>query len=188
VDDDWQRCFIALAPDVATREMLSGLPSPPVARRVPADQLHLTVAFLGTISACKGGLLGYELPQVAEALPVFRTERIEHWPGPAHPRLTVAVLAKSEALFALAARLKAVLEKLQLPMDDRAFRPHITLARFPRDASALCELPVPVAGLSIRFDTLALYSSTLARHGARYSELASVALPDEDEADGAATG
>lgn len=187
MDDDWQRCFIALAPDAATREMLSRLPSPAVARRVPVDQLHLTVAFLGTISACKGGLLGYSLSSVVEALPVFRTERIEHWPGPAHPRLTVAVLAKSEALFALAARLRAVLEALELPMDDRAFRPHITLARFPRDASALCELPVPVAGLSIRFDTLALYSSTLARHGARYSELASTALPDEEE-DGAATG
>ncbi|TKC91227.1 RNA 2',3'-cyclic phosphodiesterase [Trinickia terrae] len=159
--------------------MLSALPSPPIARRVPVDQLHLTVAFLGTISACKGGLLGYELPSLAEALPAFRPERIEHWPGPAHPRLTVAVLAKSEALFALAARLKAVLEKLELPMDDRAFRPHITLARFPRDASALCELPVPVAGLTVRFDTLALYSSTLARHGARYSQLAVAALPGD---------
>ncbi|WP_309491453.1 RNA 2',3'-cyclic phosphodiesterase [Trinickia mobilis] len=181
MDDEWQRCFIALAPDTGTREMLSALPSPPVARRVPVDQLHLTVAFLGTISACKGGLLGYALPSVAEALPVFRTERIEHWPGPAHPRLTVAVLAKSDKLFALAARLRALLEELDLPMDDRAFRPHITLARFPRDASALCELPVPVAGLTIRFDTLALYSSTLARHGARYSELASAALPEDEE-------
>jgi 2'-5' RNA ligase len=178
VDDDWQRCFIALAPDTETRETLSRLPSPPVARRVPVDQLHLTVAFLGTISACKGGMLGYALPSVVEALPAFRAERIEHWPGPAHPRLTVAVLAKSDALFALATRLRTLLDELHLPMDDRAFRPHITLARFPRDASALCELPVPVAGLSVRFDALALYSSTLARHGARYSELASTPLPD----------
>lgn len=178
MDDDWQRCFIALAPDTGTRDALSRLPSPSIARRVPVDQLHLTVAFLGTISACKGGLLGYALPSVVNALPVFRTERIEHWPGPAHPRLTVAVLAKSDALQALAARLRAVLEELELPMDERAFRPHITLARFPRDASALCELPVPVAGLTVRFDTLALYSSTLARHGARYSQLASAELPE----------
>jgi RNA 2',3'-cyclic 3'-phosphodiesterase len=178
VDELWQRCFIALTPDAATRDALAAMPVGAVARRVPADQLHLTVAFLGTIPARKGVVLGDALPSIVGPLPPLRVERIEHWPSAVHPRLVVAAFAVPDELLALEARVRALLQALGLPMDDhRPFRPHVTLARLSRDAAPVREAsaspPDPIPCL----DTLTLFSSTLARHGARYRPLASVRVP-----------
>ncbi|MGN6650193.1 2'-5' RNA ligase family protein, partial [Trinickia sp.] len=122
------------------------------------------------------------------------------WPSAAHPRLVVVPFADDDGLAELEARVRELVGSLGLPVDDhRPFRPHITLARFARSprsphspsASAPARevsagrvpprvaLPFDAATLEAvpRFDTLTLYSSTLARPGARYRALASVGVP-----------
>jgi 2'-5' RNA ligase len=199
-DDDWHRCFIALVPDRATRDALAALPVGQAARRVGVDQLHLTLAFLGTVPPEKGRRLAEQLSEIVAPLPPPCAERAEYWPSTAHPRLVVVPFVAGDALAGLEARVRALVAGLQLPVDDhRPFRPHITLARFARSArmaaSAHSHPPAPGAivgrersfgappldaamlAVTPRFDSLTLYSSTLARHGARYRALASVALP-----------
>src|ERR1700677_3791867 len=94
--DGWQRCFIALAPDVPTRDALGAIPVSPNARRVPYEQLHLTVAFIGALTAEQGGALAEALTERSVPLAPAEVTRIEHWPGAAHPRLTVATLAMTD--------------------------------------------------------------------------------------------
>lgn len=200
IEDDsdrcWHRCFIALVPDAATRDALAALPVGPAARRVAVDQLHMTVAFLGSVEPRTGAMLAQRLGSVVEPLAAQRAEPSEYWPSAAHPRLVVVPFVAGNGLAELEARVRALVGSLGLPVDDhRPFRPHITLARFARSAGP--ERPAREASVGLaraaphgatppgqatlevipRFDTLTLYSSTLARHGARYRALASVAVP-----------
>ncbi|TDQ83551.1 RNA 2',3'-cyclic phosphodiesterase [Paraburkholderia silvatlantica] len=172
----WRRCFIALSPTAASRDALAALDVPPNARRVPYAQLHLTVTFIGAMSFDQGRALSRRLAEHAPRIPPAQVTHIECWPGRAHPRLMVAVLAMSDAFTALDWRVRSLMGDVGLPLDARAFRPHVTLARFARDAVGA---PAPGGGEALpplHFESLVLYSSTLARQGARYEALASVAL------------
>ncbi|MGG1945888.1 RNA 2',3'-cyclic phosphodiesterase [Trinickia sp. NRRL B-1857] len=180
VDDDWHRCFIALVPDAATRDALAALPIGAGARRVPLDQLHMTLAFLGSVAPKQGAALARDLSSVVAPLPRQRAEPSEYWPNAAHPRLVVVPFGAENGLAGFEARVRELLAGLGLPVDThRPFRPHITLARFARSVRPARESVVGGAMLEAtpRFDTLTLYSSTLARHGARYRSLACAAVP-----------
>lgn len=172
--DQWRRCFVALAPDEPSRDALAALDVPPNARRVPYAQLHLTVAFIGAMSFVQGEALAQRLTAQAAPLPPSPVTKIECWPGRAQPRLMVAVLAMSDAFTALDWRVRSLMGEVGLPLDARAFRPHITLARFTRDARGAPPDGGALMLPPLRFTSLVLYSSTLARQGARYAALASV--------------
>lgn len=179
--DAWQRCFVALAPDDASRDALtsSAVHVPDNARRVPYAQLHLTVAFIGALPFAHGDALAQRLQARPLSLAPEPVTWIECWPGDAHPRLMVAAFAMTDEFIALDWHVRSSMIETGLPVDARAFRPHITLARFARDASAV-SLSFDVAALPpIRFTSLVLYSSALAKQGARYQALATVPLaPD----------
>jgi RNA 2',3'-cyclic 3'-phosphodiesterase len=188
--EDWNRCFIALVPDAATRDAFAAMPLDVAARRVPIDQLHLTLAFLGSVPQEKGAPLAAALPSVVAALPALTIERLEYWPSRAHPRLAVLAFSASDELIALEARVRALVAGFGLPIDDhRPFRPHVTLARLSRDAKPIVSTPHAGERRRLRsegadadqepsrFDALTLYSSTLARRGARYRPLASAPVP-----------
>lgn len=179
VDGIWQRCFIALAPDVATRDALAAIEVPTGARRVPYEQLHLTVTFIGSLTVERCDVLAARLAEQDTPVESAGITAIEHWPGSAHPRLTVATLAMTDGLVKLDWRIRSLMIELGLPVDARAFRPHITLARFAREAGAVNHPMRPSPNLTASFESLILYSSTLARHGARYRALASAASGGE---------
>jgi 2'-5' RNA ligase len=172
--DDYQRCFIALVPDTATRDQLSAIPVPPTARRVPYEQLHLTVTFIGVLPHDKSAALIEALTSHSVPLTPTPVEKIEHWPRASHPRLTVATLAMSDEFTALDWRVRSAMIALGLPVDARTFRPHVTLARYRHDAASVGPAAELHSELQAHFESLTLYSSTLARNGARYRSLASV--------------
>ncbi len=177
---DRPRCFVALTPDPGSRDVLAGLPVANGARRTPRAQLHLTLAFLGPVERAGTERLAQRLPQLAayDAMPALDVTRIARWPSTAHARLVVAELAQPVEVMAMSARLTEVLRGLGLPPDSRAFRPHVTLARLPRDADPLAVEPEGATpAVALRFDTLTLYESILSHLGAEHRVLASVPLP-----------
>ncbi|MFC5431325.1 RNA 2',3'-cyclic phosphodiesterase [Paraburkholderia denitrificans] len=174
--DPWKRCFIALTPDAPSRDALAVLAVPPNARRVPYAQLHLTVAFIGMLGKEQGETLSHRLQEHAVSIPPTPVTKIECWPNRVRPRLMVAVLAMSDAFVALDWRVRSLMFDVGLPLDARAFRPHVTVARFTHDATSATLACDAQALPPLRFTSLVLYSSTLARQGARYEALASVAL------------
>lgn len=176
VDGAWQRCFIALAPDQPTRDALSAIEVPVGARRVPYEQLHLTMTFIGKLTVDLGEQLAEALADHNAPLEPARVTNIEHWPSAARPRLMVTSLAMTDDLVKLDWRIRSLMIELGLPVDARSFRPHITLARFGREAGPAAPCERVREDMQAQFESLVLYSSTLARHGARYQALAKAAL------------
>jgi 2'-5' RNA ligase len=129
MDRDNARLFIALWPDPAVRALLSqwrdAYAWPKSASPVRTVQLHVTLHFLGNIPRVR-------VPELVQGLEVpfnpFELElgHSELWHG------GIAVLAPRVVpapLLALHAKLGGALERLGLPLEQRAYRPHVTLAR-----------------------------------------------------------
>ncbi|XXF77361.1 RNA 2',3'-cyclic phosphodiesterase [Myxococcaceae bacterium GXIMD 01537] len=117
-------------------------PRAPHARFVKAEGLHLTLSFLGEVDPAR-------LPELREALARVAPR---HAPltlsiggggtfgAPSHPRvLWAGVGGDVKALQALQADVAGALEALGFPRDERAYSPHLTLARAktPRGDAAL---------------------------------------------------
>ena len=128
------RLFLALWPDPATRAAIAAWQRdwawPAEAAPVPADRLHLTLHFIGNVPRDK-------LPGLASGLKVafapfdLELRRGEVWPN------SVAVLQPDRtptAMKWLHGDLAGALRNLELPVEDRPFRPHVTLARHARRA------------------------------------------------------
>jgi 2'-5' RNA ligase len=123
------RLFIALWPGEALRRAISSWQHawswPPRAALVKPDRLHLTLHFLGDVPASR-------LPQLVGGLKT-RVEpftlalgQAEVWPN------GVALLRPDTTPTALAwlqAALRRDLEALELPVETRPYRAHVTLAR-----------------------------------------------------------
>jgi 2'-5' RNA ligase len=124
------RLFVALWPSPAVLGALVGLRDsirwPAGARPTASDKLHLTLHFLGEVGAARLR----ELALAIDAVPAERFEltldRVTCWPG------GLVVSSPSRAGDALRARHAAIagaLRRFGVPVETRAFRPHVTLAR-----------------------------------------------------------
>jgi RNA 2',3'-cyclic 3'-phosphodiesterase len=99
---------------------------------VPAENLHITLAFLGSQPAER-------VPEVHEAMAESVTDtqpfklsigNLELFPTPKQPKvISIAVRGNTGAVEHLYAKLAAVLSRRRFKLDDRPFRPHLTLAR-----------------------------------------------------------
>jgi 2'-5' RNA ligase len=150
---------------------------------VRADNLHLTLRFLGALEPVV-------LARAQEAMRVaaasvgtsFTIELggLGSFPARGAPRVVWAgVVAGDERLVALHAALEAALEARGIPGEGRAFHPHVTLAR-ARERRAGARLDA-VLGPGPRFGRLEvgavhLMRSELGPGGSRYSVLADAPL------------
>jgi 2'-5' RNA ligase len=164
------RVFFALVPDEQVRNSLVSL-SRDVARRsrgraVSGEHVHLTVAFLGDISADRVPALQKIGDQVAHRGAVLSFDTLGAWR--ASGVAWVAPSTVPSSLLTLHAELGAALAEGGFTIEARAFRPHITLAR-------RCVTPMPRARatpIDWRVDRLVLIGSELRAEGPRYRELA----------------
>lgn len=162
------RLFFALWPDPATQQDwergLAPFLAPLGGRRIPAANLHLTLAFLGEVRGDRMNellRLGDDLDPEPVAL---RFDRIEYWKKPGLACLRPAEVPP--ALARLAGQLGTGLGLAGFPLEQRAFKPHVTLARDVPIATA--SLPVwPV--LEWQAPALALVRSRLGPGGSDYA-------------------
>jgi 2'-5' RNA ligase len=123
------RLFLALWPGPRVRRALAacrdGTPWPAGASPTATDKLHLTLHFIGSVPAGR-------VPEIAAALPVpvqpfeLVLDIAEAWP---HGLAVLRPAAPPPRLQQLHADLAAMLRRLGLRVESRAFRPHVTLAR-----------------------------------------------------------
>ncbi len=155
--------------DWGERELTGG-------RRVGRDDLHVTLAFLGSRPA----------HELAGILDVLRTVGGRHAPFPLEPRLwretrTVGMLVLSDPTTAgaeLAADLQRSLEELGVfRAERRPWLPHVTVQRH-RAPTGLRPTPPPM-GTFVPSDAAA-YLSHLHPSGARYEIVETVALRRDD--------
>ncbi len=170
------RLFVALDLPVDARTALvawADAAAPPEVRRVPAANLHVTLAFLGVCDDGVAASVGALLAGLARPLGTLRTAGAL-WLAPRRPHVLTVALGAQEDLSSLQADLVAVLAAaIGFEPERRAFRPHVTVGRVPRSTriDARAELDPPVPELAFDAAALTLYRSHTGAGGARYEPL-----------------
>ncbi len=154
------------------------------ARWVLEAQLHLTMKFIGEVPAKEVGSIDTAVGKAAAGSESFQLhlERIGGFPSLCAPRVVWLGAEGSTALLSLYEALETALVDVGVPAENRAFRPHVTLARARRRArrsqwEGIEELAAAVdftADLAVQ--SLDLMRSELNPRGARYSVVQEHAL------------
>lgn len=179
------RAFLALPLDDATRgvlarraEALRGLDKKGEIRWTPVENYHLTLAFLGDI-------LHGDVPRLEQALAVqvrdqsgfvARARESSYFPFNARPRLVLALFAADEAILRLQRRVVAAVREAGMPVERRAFTPHVTLGRVRRRGTPWLHIEPEPLDAELPVDRVDLYRSDRDRDGSRYREVFSAGL------------
>jgi len=167
------RLFFALVPDTGARDTLVTLAQDVVrdtgGRAPRAENLHLTLAFLGNVPqrrleelktiGARAAAAAAPFLLTLDSVGVFREAGVA-WAG------TEAVPDELQRLFD---GLRSLLRAADLPTEHRAFHPHLTLAR--RCVRGLRS--AAMAPVAWRVESIALMASETLPAGPRYRELAS---------------
>ena len=127
------RLFVAIdiAPEV--RENLRSFLSrvKPLAKLAwsPVENLHITTKFIGEWPEAKLGVMEEALRTVQSPAMEIRVSGLGWFPNDRRPRVFWAGIHGSPELAALAEATSDVVEKIGVPKEDRAYSPHLTLAR-----------------------------------------------------------
>jgi 2'-5' RNA ligase len=151
---------------------------------VAPENFHVTVKFLGSVDDTRVQSVIDALHTAAHGHAPFDLEvgGLGAFPTATRARvLWAGLLAGLAPLAALAGSVEEALSGLGFPRENRAFSPHITLARVREPARAPALAEALNAGSSRRFGrvavpAMALMRSDLSPKGARYSVLASIPL------------
>ncbi|CAH2031677.1 RNA 2',3'-cyclic phosphodiesterase [Trichlorobacter ammonificans] len=175
------RCFVAIDLPPELKDGLAALRSPlEGARWLPPEQLHLTLAFPGEIDSSTEQAVATALSAISQPPFTLTFERVGCFPHPRAPRVLWAGLRDSPELARLAAAVRQAVLSCGVVLEERAFAPHITLARLKEPR------PEQVGQYLARWKTLALpplavtrfvlYESRLTSQGAVHSPRTVVTL------------
>jgi 2'-5' RNA ligase len=193
------RLFVALDIDQAIRERIADFmndlrPLAPAARWVTPDSLHVTLKFIGEVPEAK-------VPGIKQRLARVTADSFEvgfrgcgFFPTARSARVFWVGIEATRVLESLAAGVDDSLTVLGIKKEDRAYSPHLTLARagggsgapgrlrvdrensiFERVQQKLQDMPSPVFGTKAVTEFF-LYQSQLSPKGARYTKLERFAL------------
>ena len=183
------RLFVALEIPSAVRENLAALigelraadalASRNKARWVRAENLHVTLKFIGNVDAGKLDAIRAALAEVRCDAPVeLRFRGLGFFPNNRRPRVLWAGVEDSPNLAELAGEIDARLTKLGIPRETRDFAAHLTLARF--DPPGISETLRAAAQKnaarefgSVRTGEFHLFESKTRPTGAEYTRLSS---------------
>ena len=178
------RLFVALEIPSAVRESLAELirelrPMAPQAKWVRAENLHVTLKFIGEVADTRLEAIRTALGEVRSELRVTLDFRgLGFFPNEKHPRVLWAGIEASANPGMLAAEIESATEKLRIAREKRLFSPHLTLARFESPKlsdpfrSAVTENGAREFGL-LRTNQFHLIESKLRPSGAEYTTLQS---------------
>ncbi|MGR3762041.1 RNA 2',3'-cyclic phosphodiesterase [Roseobacteraceae bacterium NS-SX3] len=178
------RAFVALPlPDrvlAALERLQDGLAA---GRRVPQDNLHLTLAFLDDQPETVLSALHQELERLQAPVLSLAFRGLETFGGKT-PRVLAAATAPDPDLARLRSQVREAARSAGIALPRERFRPHVTLARFPRRVEAaelakagrFLEAAGGFALEGVEVDRFALFQSVLDQRGARYHVLAEYPL------------
>ncbi len=170
------RLFLALdLPGEIKKKIHQSFSGPPGARRVPDNQIHLTIRFIGGVENAFFHDIHEELKTVKAKPITMVLNTFGFFPSQKRARVLWVGIEKNSPLIQLHNRLESLLTSLGLEPDTRKFAPHITLARF-KNPPSLSSTDQFMAGSSL-LDTspftikhFSLYSSVLSSRGATHRE------------------
>ena len=178
------RLFFALWPDEAQRRALERATDKAVrrcgGRPVPPANLHVTLAFLGSVALTRipelQGIGRAQAHSVSHAPVELAFERLVHWKDA--QVLCAVSAAESSTARTLAVALQEAATTAGFSAERRPFQPHVTLARKVVRPPRLPRLRAIVW----RFEAYALVDSRTEPNGAIYSVIESYPLVAADKA------
>lgn len=152
----------------------------PGARWLEPDQLHLTLHFLGDVD---GGDMRELIDALAELrAPAFdmRLSGAGAFPPRGPSRVLWIGVADPEPVRVVHERTGRLIDRVGIEREQRKFHPHVTVARLDRaPKQAVAEWVMGhslYSSATFRVDKVRLYSSVLAREGAKYRVEAAIPL------------
>ena len=145
---------------------------------VRIENAHVTLKFIGEVSLGKFEEIKKALTHIRLDAPIYMIFRgTGFFPSQRRPRVFWAGIEAGSELAALAGTVEATLENLGIEKEERAFSPHLTLARMesPKNLQALRQAIAAADSLDFGSDIASefyLYQSVLKRSGAEYTRLA----------------
>ena len=142
------------------------------------EGLHVTLKFIGETPEEKTEMIETALAAIPVRAPIpINFRGLGFFPIERRPRVLWAGVQASPELAGLAAAVDAALHPLGIPREERAFTPHLTLARFdsPRGLDSLhaaIEKDGPLEFGGVTATKFHLYQSVLKPGGAEYTRLA----------------
>ena len=175
---------------VQFKNRLAGVP----VRWVPAENIHLTLKFLGEVSLSNLEMLKKILQsETANHSPFeFSVGGVGAFPSPRHPRVVWVGIEAPPDLANLQRSIETAMARLGYAKEDRPFSPHLTLGRVSRNATsrdthaigdALEAMKIGFLGAA-NADFVHLYHSDLKPSGAIYSRIFSTPLKRAQETGG----
>jgi RNA 2',3'-cyclic 3'-phosphodiesterase len=147
------------------------------ARWARVEGMHVTLKFVGEVPGEKVEKIKKALEGVQSASVEMNFRGVGFFPNAKHPRVFWAGIEATPNLAQIATEIETRLERLGIAREGRAFRPHLTLARFKSEEGlpALREATEKAGAMEFggtRASEFHLYESKLMRGGAVYTKLA----------------
>ncbi len=165
------RLFVAIELPGAVRERLADLgQGVPGARWTPAENLHLTLRFIGEVEEEIGDDIDAALDSVRAPGFDLAFERVDAFGSKERARSIWAGIAPNPALDRLQGRIESALVRAGLPPEGRKFVPHVTLARLrsahPAHVADYLSDHGQIAFEPVKVRAFTLFSSFLSHSGA----------------------
>ena len=155
-------------------------------RWVPADNLHLTLKFLGDVESAHLDFITQMLSQTVDSYTEFeiRFSGLGSFPTSKRPRVLWIGLQFPASLVSLQREIESSAERLGYKKEERGFSPHLTIGRVRQDASAadLQQISKAIESIQlghvepVKVDSIHLFKSDLKPSGAIYTSLFSTNL------------
>ena len=167
------RLFVAIRPPRAMRAaLLATMGGVAHARWQSDEQLHLTLRFIGEVDRHTAEDAAAALGTVHQQRFSVAVDGIGQFDRKGRVDTLWAGVTPHEPLKALHNKVDQALARVDIPPDSRAYLPHITLARFGRNAGPVGGLMASSGGVTSapeEIDQFCLYESALSHEGSVYT-------------------
>jgi len=174
------RLFLGFAPVEAecrgiyeVGQRLSFQPPLPL-RWTPPDNWHVTLVFLGEVAAHLVSQLDQVVSSVVSGYRAMalQLDSAEWFPSASKPRLLALHAEVPDRLLELQRALASALRGQGYPVEQRPWRPHLTLARYPGARRHFAPPPLPpFAPVTLELREVTLFESVPGASGPRYRAL-----------------
>ncbi|WLQ11417.1 RNA 2',3'-cyclic phosphodiesterase [Hahella aquimaris] len=181
------RCFFTLVPPLSVKERLlldmERLQTlhPELSRHYrwqTREQLHITLHFFADLHPEVAQRLVEDVRECLQGFPPFSIvfETITPFPSVQRAGYLTAQIRANDRLLALHEHIKSRIAHVGEPVDERVFRPHLTLARGRSRRQRLDLRANLIAPLQFYVEAVELYQSTQGTNGSIYHSLATMDL------------